>query len=38
LNNQADLGMTRDEIRYVSSLHFSIRNQEPTHMTKFSVD
>jgi hypothetical protein len=38
LNNQADLGMTRDEIRYVSSLDFSFRNQELTHMTKFSVD
>jgi len=37
LNNQADLGMTRDEIRYVSSLDFSSRNQEPTHSVT-SVD
>jgi hypothetical protein len=38
LNNQADLGMTRNEIRYVFSLDFSFRNQELKHMTKFSVD
>ncbi len=38
LNNQAVLGMTRNEIRYVCSLDSSFRNQEPTHMTKYSVD
>jgi len=36
LNNQAVLGMTCDEIRYVSSLDFSFRNQEPTHDKIFS--
>jgi hypothetical protein len=38
LNNQTDLGMTRDEIRYVSYLDFSFRNQELMNMTKFSAD
>jgi hypothetical protein len=38
LNNQADLRMICDEIQCVSSLDFSFPNQEPMHMTKFSVD